>query len=166
MPSFSQISPPAKQGLSLPPSPQNADEHLDLQLPPSQPARHHEPRQPGADGRVPDPRGSLAATAATLSTPGFRLYLLSLLLCQHHYLVANAQEKGIPLAQVDGTFTVQSSASWIIETIAGDFQLQLKPGAALERKEMDFLESRMKACPVSRNLPESVLKMITVNLAP
>lgn len=59
-----------------------------------------------------------------------------------------------------------ASASWIIETIAGDFQLQLQPGAALERKEMDFLERRMKACPVSRNLPESVLKTITVNLAP
>ena len=28
----------------------------------------------------------------TLTTPGFRLYLLSLLLCQHHYLVANATE--------------------------------------------------------------------------
>lgn len=112
------------------------------------------------------PEGAWQPQLPTLSTPGFRLYLLSLLLCQHHYLVANAQEKGIPLAQVDGTFTVQASASWIIETIAGDFQLQLKPGAALERKEMDFLESRMKACPVSRNLPESVLKMITVNLAP
>lgn len=44
------------------------------------------------------PEGTWQPQLPTLSTPGFRLYLLSLLLCQHHYLVANAQEKGIPLA--------------------------------------------------------------------
>jgi hypothetical protein len=32
----------------------------------------------------------------SLRTPGFRLYLLSLLLCQHHYLVANASERHLP----------------------------------------------------------------------
>jgi hypothetical protein len=39
----------------------------------------------------------------SLTTPGFRLYLLSLLLCQHHQLVVNAQERGIPLTQLEGT---------------------------------------------------------------
>jgi hypothetical protein len=33
----------------------------------------------------------------SLTMPGFRIYLISLLLCQHFYLVANAREKAIPL---------------------------------------------------------------------
>lgn len=111
------------------------------------------------------PEGSWQTLLPMLTTPGFRLYLLSLLLCQHHYLVANAQEKGIPLVQVDGSFTVQCSESWIIETVVGDFRLQLEPQAAMERNVLDYLEQRMKACPVSRNLPESVIKTITVQLA-
>lgn len=88
--------------------------------------------------------------ACAAATPGFRLYLLSLLLCQHHYLVANAQERRIPLRELEGTFTVITSADWILEQVTGDFRLQLDTNA--------FSDERMKLCPVSRNLPHSVEK--------
>jgi hypothetical protein len=107
----------------------------------------------------------------SLTTPGFRLYLLSLLLCQHHYLVANARERGIPLQQVEGSFTVITSADWILEQVTGDFLLQLDPGASSEERAradaeaIAYIKERMKLCPVSRNLPTSVAKRIELSLA-
>lgn len=106
----------------------------------------------------------------SLTTPGFRLYLLSLLLCQHHYLVANAQERGIPLRQVEGTITVITSADWILERVDGDFRMTLDSGASSEEQgradaeAIAYIKERMKLCPVSRNLPASVVKHITLSL--
>ena len=57
----------------------------------------------------------------SLQTPGFRLFLLSLLLCQHHYLVANAVERHLPLAAVDGVLSVTASADWMVEAVNGTF---------------------------------------------
>jgi len=107
----------------------------------------------------------------SLTTPGFRLYLLSLLLCQHHYLVANAQERGIPLQQVEGSFTVITSADWILEQVKGDFRMMLDVGASSEEQgradgeAITYIKERMKLCPVSRNLPQSVQKQIDLSLA-
>ena len=106
----------------------------------------------------------------SLTTPGFRLYLLSLLLCQHHYLVANAQERGIPLQRVEGSFTVITSADWILERVEGDFRMILDPGASSEgqgradSESIAYIKERMKLCPVSRNLPATVQKSITLHL--
>jgi hypothetical protein len=107
----------------------------------------------------------------SLTTPGFRLYLLSLLLCQHHYLVANARERGIPVKQVEGTFTVVTGADWILEQLSGNFFLKLDPNAPpeeLTRADADAIatiKERMQLCPVSRNLPPSVDKRIELELA-
>ncbi|MCT0248343.1 hypothetical protein [Synechococcus sp. CS-205] len=106
----------------------------------------------------------------SLTTPGFRLYLLSLLLCQHFYLVANAQERAIPLQRVEGSFTVLTSADWILEQLNGDFRLRLDPAvSAEERSRADdeaiaFISERMKLCPVSRNLPATAEKAIGLRL--
>ncbi len=114
--------------------------------------------------------GEWQALTPSLTTPGFRLYLLSLLLCQHHYLVANAQERGIPLRQVEGTFKVVTSADWILEQVTGDFLLQLDPRASIEERAradaeaIAYIKERMKLCPVSRNLPSSVEKQIALLL--
>lgn len=107
----------------------------------------------------------------SLTTPGFRLYLLSLLLCQHHYLVANAQERGIPLRRVEGTFTVMTSADWILEKVVGDFRIMLDLGSSSEEQggadaeAIAHIKERMTLCPVSRNLPQSVQKQIDLSLA-
>jgi hypothetical protein len=106
----------------------------------------------------------------SLQTPGFRLFLLSLLLCQHHYLVANAVERHLPLAAVDGVLSVTASADWMVEAVNGTFQVRLEAadGAAtpvLDEPSRAFLERRMKVCPVSRNLPGTVTKSILVQAA-
>ena len=102
----------------------------------------------------------------SLTMPGFRIYLISLLLCQHHYLVANAREKAILLQQVEADFIVTTSADWIVASVTGDFRIRLDGAASeQERSHADgdaiaYLKERMKLCPISRNLPESVGKRI------
>lgn len=102
----------------------------------------------------------------SLTMPGFRLYLISLLLCQHFYLVANAREKAIPLQQVEAYFIVTTSSDWIVASVTGDFRIRLDGAAsAQERGRADadaiaYLEERMKLCPISRNLPDGVRKRI------
>jgi hypothetical protein len=106
----------------------------------------------------------------SLQTPGFRLFLLSLLLCQHHDLVANARERDLPLAAVDGVLSVTASADWMVEAVDGTFQVRLEAADGAATLELDepsraFLERRMQVCPVSRNLPGTVTKSIVVQAA-
>jgi hypothetical protein len=102
----------------------------------------------------------------SFATPGFRIYLISLLLCQHFYLVANAREKRIPLEQVEADFVVTTSGDWIFEAVEGDFRIRLDPDAAPGERDLAdaeaiaYMRERMKLCPISRNLPEGVRKRI------
>ena len=115
--------------------------------------------------------GELQPQVPCITTPGFRLYLLSLLLCQHHYLVANAQERHLPLQQVEGSFTVITSADWILEQVRGNVRIHLDLSASpQERSRADadaigYISERMKLCPVSRNLSTSVQKSIDLKMA-
>jgi len=98
--------------------------------------------------------------------PGFRLYLISLLLCQHFHLVVNAREKAIPLQQVEADFIVTTSSDWIVASVEGDFRIRLDAAASEQERALAdadaiaYLQERMKLCPISRNLPESVGKRI------
>lgn len=134
---------------------------------------HH----PGPDRISTDPTVELRGADGTwepqqvnVTTPGFRLYLLSLLLCQHFYLVANAREKAIPLDQVEAEFMVTTRPDWILTAVEGDFRIRLDAAAEEEeRKRADagtiaWIGERMKLCPVSRNLPEGVRKHIGIRL--
>jgi hypothetical protein len=108
--------------------------------------------------------GSWEPQQLSLSMPGFRLYLISLLLCQHFYLVANALEKGIPLQEVEADFSVTTSSDWILASAEGDFRIRLDAAASTEERSLAdaeaiaYMQERMKLCPISRNLPESVHK--------
>lgn len=99
-----------------------------------------------------------------LTTPGFRLSLISLLLCQHHYLVANAREVALSLERVTAEFTVTMSIDWIIRSVEGDFLARLALGAEATTETLCHIEERMRLCPVSRNLPDAVDKHITFSL--
>jgi hypothetical protein len=107
----------------------------------------------------------------SFSLPGFRIYLISLLLCQHVYLVANAQEHNIPLHQVDADFVVTTSSDWIVAAVEGDFRIRLDADATPEERQLAsteaiaFMQERMKLCPISRNLPESVAKHIGLSVS-
>jgi hypothetical protein len=102
----------------------------------------------------------------SFTMPGFRMYLIALLLCQHFYLVANAREKAIPLQQVEADFVVTTSSDWIVASVEGNFRIQLDAAASEQERGLAdaeaiaFIQERMKLCPVSRNLPDGVHKRI------
>jgi hypothetical protein len=102
----------------------------------------------------------------SLTMPGFRIYLISLLLCQHFYLVANAREKAIPLLQVEAGFVVTTSSDWIVASVEGDFRIRLDAAASEQERGLadadaiTYMQERMKLCPISRNLPDGVHKRI------
>lgn len=99
-----------------------------------------------------------------MTMPGFRLSLISLLLCQHHYLVANAREEALSLERVTAEFAVTTGIDWIIQRVEGDFRARLAPGAEATTQTLVHIEERMRLCPVSRNLPDAVDKHITLRL--
>ena len=99
----------------------------------------------------------------SLTMPGFRIYLISLLLCQHFYLVANAREKAIPLLEVQADFSVSTSSDWIIASVEGDFRIRLDHDTSASSEAIAYMQERMKLCPISKNLPESVSKTINVS---
>ena len=99
-----------------------------------------------------------------VTTPGFRLSLISLLLCQHHYLVANAREEALSFEGVSAEFAVTTSVDWIIQRVEGDFRARLAPGTAVTTETLRHIEERMRLCPVSRNLPDAVDKQINLRL--
>ena len=98
----------------------------------------------------------------SLTMPGFRIYLISLLLCQHFYLVANAREKAIPLLEVQADFSVSTSSDWIIASVEGDFRIRLDHDTSASGEAIATMQERMKLCPISRNLPEGVAKSISL----
>ena len=100
--------------------------------------------------------------------PGFRLYLISLLLCQHFHLVTEALERHIPLQQVEADFVVTTSRDWLVSAVEGDFRIRLDVSASPEERQLvdagviASIQERMLLCPVSRNLPDGVHKRIDV----
>jgi len=82
-------------------------QHATFEFPPVQQPRAADPASDELLVEFPLLRRTGSTTPQASATPGFRLYLLSLLLCQHFYLGgANAQERPFLCKTVEGTFTV------------------------------------------------------------
>ena len=115
-------------------------------------------------------QGSWEPQQLSLMLPGFRLYLNSLLLCQHFYLVANALERQIPLQAVEANFLVTTSHDWIVTAVEGDFRIRLDTSASpqqhqlVDRGVIASILERMKLCPVSRNLPAGAEKRMDLTV--
>ena len=116
--------------------------------------------------------GQWQSQQLSFSTPGFRIHLISLLLCQHFYLVANAQGNRIPLERVEAAFVVTTSCDWIVVAVEGDIRIRLDPAASAEERQLAdaeaiaFMQERMKLCPISRNLPKHVHERIDLSAEP
>jgi len=99
--------------------------------------------------------------------PGFRQSLVSLVVCQHFYLVANAKERNMPLKSIEGEITIITGKDWIMKSFEGDFVSSLDaPKAEWETKAkpegLQYCMERMKLCPVSKNLAACTDKKIEV----
>lgn len=121
--------------------------------------------------------GAWEALIPSISTPGFRLYLGSMLICLHYHLVAEARDRGLSLRGVEGSFSATAAADWALTELRGDFQLQLehapepKGTAAANASEamnadevIEAIRERMLHCPVFRNLDPAVPRRLQLHL--
>jgi len=88
-------------------------------------------------------------------TPGFLIYVYSMFTCQHLFLRTNATERGLVLSTAQGEIRVEASEDWLLEIVEVKFSVQLASGEA-DAADVDYIISRMKQCPVSKNLPQNI----------
>lgn len=88
-------------------------------------------------------------------TPGFVIYVYAMLTCQHLFLRTNATERDLVLAASQGEILVEASEDWLLEKIDVQFNVNLAAGNA-NAETIEDIVSRMKQCPVSKNLPQNI----------
>jgi hypothetical protein len=88
-------------------------------------------------------------------TPGFLIYVYSMFTCQHLYLRTNGTERELVFAASQGEILVEASEDWFLEKVEVKFNVNLASGEAGE-DDADYIISRMKQCPVSKNLPQNI----------
>lgn len=112
--------------------------------------------------------GVLEVQQGDLSTPPFRLSLISLLLCLRYHLVSEARDRQIPLRELRATLTVEVTQDWDIEHWRAAFGLLLDEaadGPEMQRADaaaLAAMRTRMERSPVARNLSPTMQSHIDV----
>lgn len=88
-------------------------------------------------------------------TPGFLIYVYSIFTCQHMFLRNNGTERNMAYASSQGEILVETSEDWLLEKVDVRFNVNLVSGEA-NNDNIDYIVSRMKQCPVSKNLPQNI----------
>jgi uncharacterized OsmC-like protein len=94
-------------------------------------------------------------------TPGFLIYVYSIFTCQHMFLRTNGSERNMAFASSQGEILVETSEEWIMEKVDVRFDVKLVAGEA-STDNIDYIISRMKLCPVSKNLPQAIESLTSV----
>jgi organic hydroperoxide reductase OsmC/OhrA len=89
-----------------------------------------------------------------LASPGFEIFVYAVFTCQHMYFRVNCAERGLVLNTADGSIVIGADQDWNIETLRVNFSGHLGSGKA-SPDDIDYIVSRMKQCPVSRNIRET-----------
>ena len=89
------------------------------------------------------------------TTPGFLIYVYSIFTCQHMFLRTNATECELAFTSSHGELLVEASEDWLLEKVYIRFSVQLAAGEPND-DDIDYIVSRMKQCPVSKNLPQDI----------
>ena len=88
-----------------------------------------------------------------LDSPGFLIFVYSFLVCQHTYFHANCTESGLRLDKAGIELLLVAGDDWKIDQVRVDIAATLRAGET-RRDIVDYIESRMRQCPVSINLQE------------
>jgi len=88
-------------------------------------------------------------------TPGFLIYVYSIFTCQHMFLRSNGTERNLTYASSQGEILVETSEDWLLEKVDVIFNVNLASGEANDDNH-GYIVSRMKQCPVSKNLPQDI----------
>jgi hypothetical protein len=90
-----------------------------------------------------------------IRSPGFLLFINGLFSCQHLYMRTNSAERNLVLESAAGDMKVLAGEYWEIKDTTIAFKVKLKSGLPTE-DDISYITDRMKHCPVSTNLPESL----------
>jgi len=90
-----------------------------------------------------------------IETPGFLLFVYALFSCQLRYLRMNCAERNIVLESTAGELRLTAGLDWNVKTVLITFRSSLKSGQPAV-DDIDYVRERMRHCPVSTNLPDSV----------
>ena len=88
-------------------------------------------------------------------TPGFLIYVYSMFTCQHMFLRSNGAEQNLAYSDSKGAILVETSEDWQLQKVEVRFNVKLSSGDA-GKDSIDYIVSRMKQCPVSKNLPQDI----------
>lgn len=88
-----------------------------------------------------------------LTSPGFDIFVYAVFTCQHMYFRVNCAERGLVLNSAEGSIAVGADEDWNMETLRVHFSGHLGSGEA-GPDDIDYIISRMKQCPVSKNIRE------------
>lgn len=98
----------------------------------------------------------------SIRSPGFLLFISGLFSCQHLYMRTNSAERNLILASTTGDLEVVTDENWCIKNAAITFNAKLQSGSPTE-DDINYITGRMKHCPVSTNLPDSIQLKSTVH---
>jgi uncharacterized OsmC-like protein len=88
-------------------------------------------------------------------TPGFLIYVYSIFTCQHLFLRSNGTECNLAFASARGEILVEASEDWFLQKVIVKFDVSIASGRA-SNENIEYIISRMKQCPVSKNLPANI----------
>lgn len=87
------------------------------------------------------------------SSPGFLIFVYSFLICQHTYFHANCGERGLLLDHAGVELDLRAGEDWKIQQVKVGIDAKSR-GASPDRATIDYIEGRMRQCPVSVNMQE------------
>lgn len=87
------------------------------------------------------------------SSPGFLIFVYSFLICQHTYFHANCSERGLLLDHSEVELDLRAGEDWKIQQVNVGIDAKLRGGSP-NGATIDYIEARMRQCPVSVNIHE------------
>lgn len=88
-----------------------------------------------------------------VTSPGFEIFVYAIFTCQHMYMRVNCAERGLQLKSSEGSITVGADDDWKVDALSVAFTADMASGTA-NQEDIDHIISRMKLCPVSKNIRE------------
>ncbi len=95
-------------------------------------------------------------------TPGFEVFVYSMLSCQHTYFRLNCAENDLLLERAEGDILMGADIDWNLELIQVEIRASLVRGQ-VNADLVDYIVGRMGQCPVSRNTKDAAVTRIDVN---
>ena len=87
------------------------------------------------------------------ASPGFLIFVYAFLICQHTYFRANCNERDLLLDHSEVELELRADNDWRIQQVNVGIDAALRSGNP-EQATIDYIEGRMRQCPVSVNIQE------------